>query len=115
MDREKAGNPVLFDTWRQSNCHHINCSFMGRMSEMPGPFYKQQGGAGLFNKNAARIGEFYGPSFVASEEVKSVVFFEVRNLSAESGLAYIQSESGSREIQFLGEDIDSVKVTDFDV
>jgi hypothetical protein len=55
---------------------------MGRMSEMPCPFYKQQGGAGLLNKNAARIGEFHGSPFVAGEEVKSVVFFEVRNLSA---------------------------------
>ena len=88
---------------------------MGRMSEMPGPLYKQQGGAGLLNKNAARLGEFYGSSLVASEEVKSVMFFEVRNLPAQSRLAYIQSESSSREIQFLSEDIDSVKVTDFNV
>jgi hypothetical protein len=115
VDREKAGNPVLFDTWRQSNRHNINCPFMGRMSEMPGPFYKQQGGAGLLNKNAARIGEFHGPSLVASEEVKSVLFFEVRNLPAQSRLAYVQSESSSREIQFLSEDIDSEKVTDFNV
>jgi hypothetical protein len=55
---------------------------MGRMSEMSGPFYMKQGGASLFNKNAASIGEFHGSSFVASEEVKSVVFFEVRNLPA---------------------------------
>jgi hypothetical protein len=79
---------------------------MGRMSEMPGPFYKQQRGAGLLNKNAARIGEFHGSSFVASEEVKSVVFFEVCNLPAQSRLAYVQPESSSREIQLLSEDID---------
>ena len=88
---------------------------MGRMSEMPGPFYKQQGGAGLLNKNATRFGEFDGSSLVASEEVKSVMFFEVRNLPAQSGLAYIQSERSSREIQFLSEDIDREKVADFDV
>jgi len=88
---------------------------MGRMSEMPGPFYEQQGGAGLLNKNAARLGEFHGSSLVAGEEVKSVVFFEVCNLSAQSGLAYVESESSSREIQFLSEDIDSEKVTDFNV
>ena len=88
---------------------------MGRMSEMPGSFYKQQGRAGLLNKNAARLGEFHSSSLVASEEVKSVVFFEVCNLSAQSGLAYIESESSSREIQFLSEDIDSEKVTDFNV
>lgn len=45
---------------------------MGRMSEMPGPLYKQQGGSGLLDKNAARFGEFDGSSLVASEEVKSV-------------------------------------------
>ena len=88
---------------------------MGRMSEMPGPFYKQQSGAGLLNKNTARLGEFHGSSLVASEEVKSVMFFEVRNLPAQSRLAYIQPESSSREIQFLSEDIDSEKVTDFNV
>jgi hypothetical protein len=43
------------------------------------------------------------------------VFFEVRNLPAQSRLAYIQSGSSSREIQFLSEDIDSEKVTDFNV
>jgi hypothetical protein len=88
---------------------------MGRMSEMPRPFYKQQSGAGLLNKNAARLGEFHGSSLVASEEVKSVMFFEVRNLPAQSRLADIQSESSSREIQFLSEDIDSEKVADFNV
>src|ERR1035438_6976592 len=88
---------------------------MGRMSEMPGAFYKQQGGAGLLNKDAARLGEFHGSSLVASEEVKSVVFFEVRNLPAQSRLTYIQSEGSSREIQFLSEDIDSEKVANFNV
>ena len=88
---------------------------MGRMSEMPGPFNMKQGGAGLLNKDATRIREFHGSSLVTSEEVKSVVFFEVRNLPAQSRLAYIQSESSSREIQFLSEDIDSEKVADFNV
>ena len=53
---------------------------MGRMSEMPGPLYKQKGGASLLDKDATRFGEFDSSSLVASEEVKSVVFFEVRNL-----------------------------------
>jgi hypothetical protein len=88
---------------------------MGRMSEVPSPFYMKQGGASLLNKNATRIGEFHGSSLVASKEVKPVVFFEVRNLSAQSGLAYVQSESSSREIEFLSGDIDSEKVADFDV
>ena len=47
--------------------------------------------------------------------MKSVLFFEVRNLPAQSRLAYIQSESSSREIQFLSEDIDREKVADFNV
>ena len=88
---------------------------MGRMSEMPGPLYNQQGGAGLLYKYATRFCELHGSSLVASEEVKSVVFFEIRNLPAQSRLAYIQSESSSREIQFLSEDIDSEKVADFNV
>ena len=88
---------------------------MGRMSEMPGPLYNQQGGASLLDKDATRFGEFDRSSLVASEEVKSVVFFEVCNLSAQSGLAYIESESSSREIQFLSEDIDREKVADFNV
>src|SRR5580698_2860106 len=88
---------------------------MGRMSEMPGPLYMKQRGAGFLNKNTTRVGEFHGSSLVASEEVKSVMFFEVRNLPAQSRLADIQSESSSREIQFFSEDIDSEKVTDLDV
>ena len=88
---------------------------MGSMSEMPSPFYMEQGGASLLNKNTTRIGEFYGSSLVASEEVKPVVLFEIRNLPAQGRLAYVQSEGSSREIQFLSEDIDSEKVADFDV
>jgi hypothetical protein len=88
---------------------------MGGMSEMPSPLYMHQGGTGLLDKNATRIGEFHGSSLVASEEVKSVMFFEVRNLPAQSRLAYIQSESGSREIEFLSEDIDREKVANFNV
>jgi hypothetical protein len=57
---------------------------MGRMSEMPGPFYKQLSGATLLDKDATRFGEFDRSSLVASEEVKSVMFFEVRNLPAQS-------------------------------
>jgi hypothetical protein len=47
---------------------------MGRMSEMPGPLYKQQGGASLLDKDATRFREFDSSSLVAGEEVKSVVF-----------------------------------------
>src|SRR6202050_3019352 len=46
-DSQKARNPVLFDTWRHSNRQNIDCTFLGRMSEMPGPLYKQPGGARL--------------------------------------------------------------------
>ncbi len=88
---------------------------MDCVSEMPGPVYMEQGRSRLLDKNATRFGEFHGSSLVASEEVKSVVFFEVRNLPAQSRLTYIQSESSSREIQFPSEDIDSEKVTDFNV
>jgi len=82
---------------------------------MSGSFYMKQCGAGLLNKNAPGIGEFHGPSFVASEEVKSVVFFEIGDLPAQSRLTDIQSEGSSREIEFFSEDIDSEKVTDLDV
>src|SRR2546421_4717565 len=58
--------------WRQTNHQNVNCPFMGGMSEMPGPFYMHQGGTGLLNKNATRIGEFYGSSLVARDR-KSVV------------------------------------------
>ena len=39
--------------------------------EMPGPFDKQQSGPVLINKNASRIGDFYGQSLIASEEYVS--------------------------------------------
>jgi hypothetical protein len=55
--------------WRRGNViargQNIDCPFMGRMSEMPGPLYKKQGGASLLDKDATRFGEFDRSSLVA--------------------------------------------------
>jgi len=48
------------------------------------PLYKQQGGASLLDKTRPASVSFDGSSLVASEEVKSVMFFEVRNLPAQA-------------------------------
>ena len=86
---------------------------MGHTSEMHCPFSVQERGPSLLNKGTTRIGEFHGASLVTSKQVNPVLLFEFRNLPAERRLADVQPGSGSREVQFLSEDNDSEKVTDF--
>ena len=47
--------------------------------------------------------------------MKSVVFFDLVNLFAECRLRDVQSVGSPREVQLVGQDIDSVQVTDFEV
>ncbi len=47
--------------------------------------------------------------------MKSVVFFDLGNLFAECRLGDVQSVGSPREVQFFGQDIDCVQVTDIEV
>jgi hypothetical protein len=64
--------------------------------------------AGLFDEDTPRIREFHNPSLIASEQVKSVLGFEVGNLFAERRLGYMQSLRGSPEVQLFGQGNDGV-------
>src|SRR3984885_9318463 len=85
------------------------------MSEMHSPLRMEERRASLFDEGTSGIREFHNPSCVASEQVKSMLCFEVRNLFAERRLGYVQSVRGPREVQFFGQDDDCVQVTDFEV
>jgi hypothetical protein len=69
--------------------------------------------AGFFDEDTSGIGEFHDPSLVLSEKVKSILFFEVRNLFAERRLGFMQCVRGSPEVQLFGQDNDCKQVTDF--
>jgi hypothetical protein len=66
--------------------------------------------ASFFDEDTPRIREFQTQSLIASEQVKSMLFFEVRNLSAERRLADVQFIRGTREVQFLGQNDDGMQL-----
>jgi hypothetical protein len=82
---------------------------------MHGPFRMRERRAGLFDEETTCIGEFHNPSVVASEQVKSMLCFEVGDLFAERRLGYVQSVRGPSEVQLFGQGNDCVQVTYFNV
>jgi hypothetical protein len=71
--------------------------------------------ASLLDEDTPGIREFNSPSLITSEQVKSMLFFEVGNLLAERRLGDMQSVRGSREVPLFGQDNDGVQVADFEV
>src|SRR5271163_3249338 len=71
--------------------------------------------ASLLDEDTPCIRDFYNPSLIASEQVKSVFSFEVGDLFGEGRLGDVQSVSGSREVPLFGQDNDCVEVADFEV
>ena len=88
---------------------------MCSMSEMHSPLCMEEGRASLFDEGTSGIREFHNPSSVASEQVKSMLCFEVGDLFAERRLGNVQSVGSPCEVQFFGQDDDCVQVTDFEV
>jgi len=89
--------------------------FVCGMSKMDSPLRMKERQASLFDEDTACIREFHNPSLIASEQVKPMLFFEVRNLSAERRLADVQFIRGPREVQFLGQDDDGMQLMHFKV
>jgi hypothetical protein len=75
----------------------------------------QERKASFFDEDTPGIREFQTQSLIASEQVKSMLFFEVRNLSAERRLADVQFIRGPREVQLLGQDDDGMQLMQFKV
>ena len=85
------------------------------MSEMHSPLRMEERRASLFDEGTSGIREFHGPSCVASEQVKSMLFFDLSDLFAERRLGDVQSVCGPREVQLFGQGNDCVQVAYFDV
>jgi hypothetical protein len=77
----------------------------------------QERRASLLDEDSPSVGEFHtdNPSIIASEQAKSMLFFDLSDLSAERRLGEVQSEGGLREVQLFGQDDDCVQVAYFDV
>jgi hypothetical protein len=82
---------------------------------MHSPLPMQERKASFFDEDTPGIREFQTQSLIASEQVKSMLFFEVRNLSAERRLADVQFIRGPREVQLLGQDDDGMQLMHFKV
>ena len=82
---------------------------------MHGPLRMRERRTGFFYENTPSIREFHNPSLVASEQMKSMLCFEVGDLFAERRLGYVQSVRGPREVQLFGQGNDCVQVTYFNV
>jgi len=75
----------------------------------------QERKASFFDEDTPGIRELQTQSLIASEQVKSMLFFEVRNLSAQRRLADVQFIRGPREVQLLGQDDDGMQLMHFKV
>ena len=69
----------------------------------------------FFDEHATRLSEIDDFLALAKKQWKAKLFFELGYLLAECRLADIQSDRCAREIQFFGQNDDSVQVTYFNV
>jgi hypothetical protein len=97
------------------NHQNAIAALMSGTSEMHSPLRMQERQASLLDEDTPGIREFHNPSLIASEQVKSMLFFEIGNLFAERRLGDVQSVRGPREVPLFGQDNDCVQVTDFEV
>jgi len=97
------------------NHQNAIAALMSGTSEMNSPLHMQERRASLFDEDTPGIREFHNPSLIASEQVKSMLFFKVGNLFAERRLGDVQSVCGPREVPLFGQDNDCVQVADFEV
>jgi hypothetical protein len=107
----------LIGVGRVSNHQIVVSSIMDDTSKMKGLLHMQERSAGFFDEDAACVGEFHAdnPSIIASEQLKSMLFFDLSDLSAERRLGDVQSVGGPSKVQFLGQNNDCVQVTHFNV
>jgi hypothetical protein len=90
---------------------------MGGTSKMNSSLHMQERRSSLFDEDSPSVGELHtnNPPIIASEQAKSMLFFDLSDLSAERRLGEVQSVGGLREVQFFPQDNDCVQVTDFEV
>jgi len=84
----------LIGVVRVPNRQNIAGSIMGGTSEMKSPLHMQERRARFCNEDLPSVGQLNAdnPSIVTSEQAKSELFFDLRDLSAERRLGKVQSE-----------------------
>jgi hypothetical protein len=88
-------------------------SIMGGTSKVKNALHVQEQRASLCDEDSPCVGELHtdNPSISASEELKSMLFFDLSDLFAERRLGDVQSVGGPSKVQFLGQNNDGVQVT----
>jgi hypothetical protein len=100
---------------RLSNQQDVVSSIMGGTGKMNSPLHVRERRASLFDEDTSSVSEFDNSFLVASEQMKSKLFFDLSDLLAERRLADAQSLRSVREVEFLGQNNDCVQVTHFNV
>jgi len=106
-----AETPGLIGIGRVSNQQNVVSSIVSGTSKMNSPLHMRERRASLFDEDTSSVSEFHNPFLVASEQMKSMLFFDLSDLLAERRLADAQSLRSAREVKFLGQDNDCVQVT----
>src|SRR5271157_3992955 len=88
---------------------------MGNASKMKSPLHMQEYRSDLFDEDPPGVSDLHNLFIVASEQVKSIVFFDLSDLFAERRLGDVQSVGGPSKAQLLGQNNDCVQVPDFNV
>jgi hypothetical protein len=88
---------------------------MGGTSKMNSPLHVRERRPSLFDEDTSRVSELHNLFIVASEQVKSIVFFDLSDLFAERRLGNVQSVGGPSKAQLLGQNNDCVQVPEFNV
>jgi hypothetical protein len=90
---------------------------MGGTSKMNSPVHMQERRVSFFDEDSPCVGELHrdNPSIIPSEELKSMLFFDLSDLFAERRLGEVQSVGSPSEVQFFSQDNYCVQVADFEV
>src|SRR5208337_624671 len=88
---------------------------MGGTGKMNSPLHVRQRRASLFDEDTSSVSEFDNPFLVASEQMKSMLFFDLSDLFAERRLADAQSLRSVREVKFLGQNNDCLQMAHINV
>jgi hypothetical protein len=115
MDGENTRNPGLIGVGRMPDSQNVVAPFASSTPELNGTFDVPERGTSLFHEDTAHFRELHMPFIVASEQMKSMLFFDLSDLFTECRLGDVQSVGGLREVQLFGQDNDCMQVPDFEV
>ena len=90
---------------------------MSGTSKMNGAVHMQERRPSLFDEDSPCVGDLDpdNSAIIPSEEAKSMLSFDLSDLSAERRLGEAQSKGGLSEVQLFSQHNNGVQVTYFDV